>query len=48
MKKYKHNIDSEIAYTHLFSKKKTNLGGGLGRNGRHCNFHIYEFPHEWF
>ncbi len=30
MKKYKHNIDSEIAYTHLFSKKKQTLVAALG------------------
>lgn len=30
MKKYKHNIDSEIAFTHLFSKKKQTLVAALG------------------
>lgn len=30
MRNYKHNIDSEIAYTHLFSKKKQTLVAALG------------------
>lgn len=30
MKKYKHNINSEIAYTHLFSRKKQTLVAALG------------------
>ena len=30
MKKYKHNINSEIAYTHLFTKKKQTLVAALG------------------
>lgn len=30
MKKYKHKIDSEIAYTHLLSKKKQTLVAALG------------------
>jgi lipoprotein-releasing system permease protein len=30
MRNYKHNIDSEIAYTHLFSKEKQTLVAALG------------------
>ncbi len=30
MKNYKHNINSEIAYTHLFSKEKQTLVAALG------------------